>query len=285
MKTTLLKHFIILMTLYSSYSCSQSSNRVDYQGISFEIPAGWIGQEAQNGYILTSPDNTGFILVATNNNSDLNTMIAEVRQGTSDGNGNYLQLVSNLETFNSQVIGGEYEGVLNGQYAKTYIIGIANSAGAGISITAGTATNLYSNAYKQLCLDLANTIEINQPQQSQSQNKMEEFFAGARLSYFNSGDGYGTKIIIDLCAAGYFYHSSADSMGVDVGGASAGYGDNSNGAGTWSILENANETPILQLKFRGGKLYEYYITFNGKKTYLDGRRYFRVYGEEGARCN
>lgn len=284
---SILKQLTILILMCGNNSCAQTGNRINFKshGISFVIPTGWIGQETGSGYVLTSKTIPGFMLVATNTNSDINTMISEAQNGISDGNGNYLQLTYDIEKLSNIAIGGEYQGVMEGQPAKTYIIGIANTVGSGISIMAATTPEYYSDKYKQLCINIANSVELDQPIQSKKASKMEKLFGGARLSYYNTGDGYSTKIIIDLCEQGYFHHSSYDSMSANVGGVSAGFGGDKSGAGTWSIIENTNEKPILQLKFHNGKLYEYYITFNGKETYLDNRRYFRVYGEDGARCN
>ena len=302
MKKLILKFMIIMIMLYGNNSCSQkSSNRVSSKtiGVSFIVPEGWFGQETQAGYVLKSTTKTGFIIINKNNTSDINTMIAEASQVFTDVNGNYLQLVGNVENFNGTGIGAAYQGTMEGVPVKAYMVAVLNNMGLGVSIMAATIPEYYSSTYRQLCIDIASSIDqqesVNVVQQTQktqkvhhirNKNKTEELFAGARLSYINSGDGYGTKIIIDLCEQGFFHHSSYDSVSVSEGDVSGGYSDNNSGAGIWSIIESANHNPILRLKFYKGKILEYYITFDGEKTYLDNRRYFRVYGEEGARwCN
>jgi hypothetical protein len=298
---SILKFLIIMIMLYGNSSCSQQDNRVSSGsiGVSFVIPDGWVGQETQAGYMLKSNTMAGFVLINKNNTSDINTMFYEAQQGFVNNDSNYLQLVGNVENFNNTGVGAEYNGVMEGVPAKGYMVGVLNNMGLGVSIMAVTTSEYYSNAYRQLCIDIASSVsspqsteinqvtKVNQPVRiARKVNKTEELFGGARLSYFNSGDGYGTKITIDLCEQGFFHHSSYDSVAVSGGDYSGGYGDNSSGAGIWSVIENTNQHPILRLKFHNGKILEYYITFDGKKTYLDNRRYFRVYGEDGARwCN
>jgi len=288
---------VVMIGLCSSYSYSQKANRIDFkaQGVSLSIPEGWVGQETVGGYAFASNTVSGFILVTTNNYTNLAMMTQQARLGIANGATNNMQLVNDIDSYNTIVIGGEYQGVIEGYAAKAYIINVANeTGGSGVSIMASTNTNQYSNFYKQLCINIANTVELyppiqnlnNQTKSNRSKNEMEELFGGARLSYFNSGDGYGTKITIDLCEQGFFHHSSYDSIAATQGDISIGSGDNSSGAGIWSIIENPSQNPILRLSFHNGKILEYYITFDGKKTYLDNRRYFRVYGEDGARwCN
>lgn len=297
-KSTLLI-VICTMSLFSNSSCGQNTNRVDFksQGISLTIPEGWVGQETVGGYAFASTTTPGFILITTNNYTNLDMMVQQAHLGIANGNDNYLQLVTDLVTYNTIVIGGEYQGAIEGYPAKAYIINVANeTGGSGISIMASTNTNQYSNFYKQLCENIANTVEIYPPAQNSpiqtkpnksttSKNEMEELFGGARLTYYDIGDGYSTKIVIDLCEQGYFYHSSSDTMSADVGGVSAGYGDTGNGAGTWRIVKGDNGQDVLQLTFRAGELYDYYITLEDGKTYLGNYRYYREYGNErGAQC-
>ena len=285
------------MSLLSNSSCGQNTTRIDFksQGVSLTIPEGWVGQETEGGYAFASTTTPGFILITTNKYSNLDMMVQQARLGIANGNDNYLQLVADIVTYNDIVIGGEYQGAIEGYAAKAYIINVANeTGGSGVSIMASTNTSQYSSFYKQLCENIANTVELYPPVQNSdtptkptaSKNEMEELFGGARLTYYDTGDGYSTKIVIDLCEQGYFYHSSSDTMSVNVGGASAGYGDTGNGAGAWRIVKDANGQDVLQLTFKGGELYKYYITLEDGKTYLGNYRYFREYGEErGARCN
>lgn len=294
-KSTLLI-IMITMTLFSNSSCGQKANLVDFksQGVSLTIPEGWVGQETAGGYAFASTTTSGFILVTTNNYTNLAMMMQQARLGIANGNDNYMQLVTDIETYNDIVIGGEYQGAIEGYAAKAYIINVANeTGGSGITIMASTNTSQYSNFYKQLCINIANTVEIYPPVQNSntqtkpnsSKNEMEELFSGARLTYFNTGDGYATKIVIDLCEQGYFHHSSSDTMSADVGGVSAGYGDSGNGAGTWRIVKGDYKQDVLQLTFNGGELYNYIITLEDGKTYLGNYRYFREYGgERGAQC-
>ncbi len=284
-----------MISFYGNSSCSQqTNNRVNYNsiGISFAIPKGWVGQETQTGYILKSNTMAGFILINKNNTNDINTMFYEAQQGFVNDNSNYLQLVGNVENFNNTGVGAEYHGVMEGVPAKGYMVGVLNNRGLGVSIMAVTTSEYYSSAYRLLCINIANSVQqqitTNKTQQivnRTTKNQTEELFSGARLTYYDTGDGYGTKITISLCEQGFFNHSNYSSMAVDTNNVSAGYGENSKGSGQWSIIEKNNQLPILRLQFYNGEVYEYYITLENRKTYLDNYRYYRTYGEDGAWCN
>ena len=288
--------------LYGNSSCSQqNSNRVNSKviGVSFVIPEGWFGQETRDGYMLKSNTMAGFILINKNNTSDINTMFYEAQQGLVNDNLNYLQLVGNVENFNNTGVGVEYNGKMEGVSTKAYMVGVLNNMGLGVSIMAATTPEYYSSTYRQLCIDIASSVsniqntethkvaKVNQSVKARKVNQSEELFAGARLTYYNTGDGYSTKITIDLCEQGFFHHSFYDSVKVAGEGFTGGYTDDNSGAGSWSVVENTNQNSILRLKFHNGKVFEYYITSsNDEETYLDNKRYFREYGKYGARwCN
>ncbi len=286
---------VIILLSINSYS-QQNSNRVNAIGVSFVIPTGWVGQETQTGYLLKSNTVAGFILISKNNTTDINTMIYEAQQGFVTNDSNYLKMIGQVENFNNTGIGATYQGVMEGIPAKAYMVSVLNTIGLGVSIMAATTTEYYSSAYRQLCIDIASSVQqiqatatsTNQIQQTSHRsikNKTEKLFAGARLTYHDTGDGYATKIVISLCEQGFFNHSNYSSMAADTDTVSAGYGENSRGSGQWYIIEKNNQLPILHLQFYNGEVHEYYITLQDGRTYLNDYRYYRTYGEDGAWCD
>ncbi len=293
-KKSILNILIIIITLINSNSYSQqNANRINANsiGASFVIPTDWIGQETQTGYLLKSNTVAGFILISKNNTTDINTMIYEAQQGFVTNDSNYLKIMGQLENFNNTGIGATYQGVMEGVPAKAYMVSVLNTIGLGVSIMAVTTTEYYSNTYRQLCIDIASSVQqqtTNQTQQTphrSTKNKTEKLFEGARLTYHDTGDGYATKIVISLCEQGFFNHSNYSSMAADTDTVSAGYGENSRGSGQWYIIEKNNQLPILKLQFYNGEVHEYYITLQDGKTYLNDYRYYRTYGEDGAWCD
>jgi len=299
MKKIGIKTLIIAIGLsLNSLYAQQNGVRVNYStiGISFVIPQGWVGQETQAGYMLKSNTNAGFVLITKNNTTDINTMINQAQQGFVTNNSNYLKIVGQVENFNNLGVGATYQGLMEGVSAKGYMVSVLNTMGIGVSIMAVTTTEYYSDKYKELCISIVNSVEqkqvvtnqtlqTSQTPQRNTQNKTEKLFAGARLSYYDTGDGYTTKIVISLCEQGFFNHSNYSSMAADTDTVSAGYGENSKGSGQWWIIEKNNQLPILHLQFYNGEVSEYYITLENGKTYLDDYRYYRTYGEDGAFCD
>ena len=64
----LLYVLIIIMGFYSNISCAQQTGRIDSEslGISFTIPAEWVSQETEMGYLMSSNTIAGFILLTKN---------------------------------------------------------------------------------------------------------------------------------------------------------------------------------------------------------------------------
>lgn len=60
---------------------------------------------------------------------------------------------------------------------------------------------------------------------------------------------------------------------VDGGGGVSGY---SGGNGAWEIAARGQKA-VLRLKFHDGRLFEYLLSYEDRKTYLDDKRYFRTF--------
>ena len=74
-----------------------------------------------------------------------------------------------------------------------------------------------------------------------------------------------------------YYRSSNVSM--DTGGAFGSSSGQDRGRGTWTVIADATGQPLLQLSFDTGEIKTYAITRDGDKTFLNGERYFRTYGD------
>ena len=76
-------------------------------------------------------------------------------------------------------------------------------------------------------------------------------------------------------------------MSFDSGGGFGSSHDSGQGAGKWSVIVNGQGQDVLQLSFYNGQVYEYVLSYEDKKTFLNGRRYFRTYGtvaDDGPDC-
>ncbi|WP_394747080.1 hypothetical protein [Spongiimicrobium salis] len=261
-------------------------------GISFEVPKAWTGQDVENGFLLSSSEIPGFILLTTHNLKNMKEIQQEMEQGFVIGANTKLIPMGIPQKITSNTIGGQYSGIISGKSAQAYILGMWNEFGLGLTLICGANSNSYAEHLKKSGLAIAKSVIFSSPKEGDIlgnvPSDLEEWkkkFSNCRLTYMESytsyGSGsYGKKIKIDLCDKGYFNHSSYGSMSVSGGEYNAGQGTSQQGAGTWTILQK-QEQIALQLHFYNGEVYEYFVTIDGDdKTYLNGNRYFRTY--EGA---
>ena len=281
---------------------AQQTGKVSFPslGVAFTIPSGWLGQEVESGYIMGSQSEAGLILILPHQTKTIDALQAEARQGIVDQNGTVLQLEGSIESMGSTGISATYVGTIERQPAKAHVVSLINPYGTGATILATTTKDQYTDKYKQLALQVAKSIQFSKPVLPDAVKEWSETLKNARLTYMDSyfssgasyggystGGGYSDKEEIDLCAQGYFNHSSSSSLSIDTGGAFGNSSGSSQGAGTWKVIANGQGQPVLQLEFYNGEIYEYVITYEDKKTYLNGKRYFRTYGtvaDDGPDC-
>ncbi|MGK7394417.1 MAG: hypothetical protein ACNS62_07580 [Candidatus Cyclobacteriaceae bacterium M3_2C_046] len=276
---------------------AQNTGKVDYKylGISFQIPDGWIGQEAGEGYLVGSNTVSGFAYIIPHQEKSLEALKQQAQQGIQDNNGTALRLAGELKTSGSNAIAAEFSGTLEWQPVKAYLIGMVNPHGQGITIMAAASPADYNQAHQDLAQQLAGSMSFYQPEQSQAVAEWRQTLNNAKLTYMDSyyssgssyggystGGGYSDKVEIHLCSQGFFKYVSSSSMSIDTGGAFGNSSGSNQGDGTWEVAGNAGGEAVLQLKFMNGEVHEYTLTYENKGTYLNGKRYYRTYASEGA---
>ena len=285
--------------LFLSTLKAQESEKIDYPdlGISFHVPEGWVGNKVASGFAITSIKTEGVILMITHNVQSIQEMEIEAKNGFQIGENTLLKPIYSVEKISDKTMVGIYEGVIDAKPSKALIVGMINPYGYGLTILCAASTSAYSDDLQNAGLWVTASVNFYEHQTETSamttyENSSEwgELLKNCRLTYMesynSSGGGYGKKITIDLCAQGYFNHSAYNSMGMDTGGASAGYGSNNKGTGQWTTFVNSYGQEVLELNFYNGEVYEYIVTIDKEdKTYLNGDRYFRVYdGDYGPDC-
>lgn len=290
-----------LAILISCNLFGQATGRIDYKhlGLSFNIPNGWIGQEAQMGYLMASNTIPGIILLLPHDQPyTLEQIKAQAREGLSEGNGTYLALVGNLAELGNASVGGEFSGTLEGQAAKAYIIGMSNPHGLGLSIAAITTADQYNAQYAEYAKAVKNSIQFRKPEAKEDIKEWKEWMKNVKLTYMESyssispgadgmtGGGYSFSKEIDLCGAGYFVYYGSSNISTGSDNSSAYNYSKDNGNGTWDIVVGADGSPVLLLKFNNGESASYTLSYQDKKLYLNGTRYFRTTdGQYAPSCN
>ncbi len=160
-----------------------------------------------------------------------------------------------------------------------------------------TTEALYGDEYKQLAMQISESVGFAIPQESAETQDWREGLKGKRLTYMYSNSdtgppyydssgnvygsyrGYSTTIKFDLCRDGTFsYHHSSQSSFDSVGGFGGAAGRDKS-LGTWKVLTRADGGSVLVLQYPNDKEAEYELTYNKGKTLLNGTRYFRTQSE------
>lgn len=280
---------------------SQATGKVDYKhlGVSFTIPNGWMGQEAEMGYMMGSNNVPGLILMLPHDQSyNLEQIKAQAQAGLNEGNGTNLQLAGQLTPLGKGAVGGEFTGTLEWQAAKAYIIGMTNPHGLGLTILAITTSDKYNDQYPGYAKAVMNSVQFRQPESKEDIGEWKEWMKNVKLTYMESyssispgvdgmtGGGYNLSKEIDLCGAGYFNYYGSSNISTGSNNTSAYNNSNSQGNGTWDIRVGADGNPLLVLSFNDGSTSSYTLTYKDKKLYLNGTRYFRTtQGEYAPSCN
>lgn len=262
---------------------SQISGKVtlEYIGIEFTIPDGWIGQQTDAGIILGSQTEAGAIILAQHESTSLEHLRQEARRGIQEGTDIQLMIEGSPRDLGPNSIGTTYTGTMQGYAVKAYAIGVINPHGKGVSIFSLTTPEIYSGRQEQLAKEIESGLRFFKAKISPATTEWKNALTNARLTYMESyssqGGGYSDKEVIDLCGAGHFKHSRDYSLNVDTGGAFANDNSASGGSGSWQVVQGASGNAVLELTFKNGETQAYSLEYVDDKTMLNGKRYFRTY--------
>ncbi len=298
MKNLLFVLFLFaISTFFHSAQAQQTGHVSDPAlGLAFDIPSGWVGQLSGDYFIIGHQSIPGMIILSMHQ-SNVNQLKQEAKKGLHDpDNSVALQLSGNIQDLNKHTIAGMLEGTVNWQAAKAYFISMANPNGNGISIAVLVGKELFDQKHIDIAHEIMRSVKFTKPQTAGIKNEWETWLANTRVQYLNSNyspsytsggiSAYSeSKEKIDLCAAGYFIHYSFSMVSAGNAGMNGYSGGQNGGQGNWEIQVGAGGTPSLILKFNDGTIREYELSYEDKKLYLNGRRYFRTKtGDESPAC-
>ncbi len=246
-------------------------------GISFIVPAGWVGQKQGGAIYLTSTSHKGFILIQRHQYNSLEQMANEAREGIVDeASATRLMPVSQFQTLGKNGLAVEFGGLAQGRQARAYAVGLISPGGGGVTIMAATEAPSYTEAYAGYARAIAGGLTFisagpsaeNQAGGSSSTD-LTGYFAGEWYSYTSGSTiygGAGTERKMTLCPNGFYRDSSEFSAsGAGWGGASA-----QAGGGRWSIQGDRAQGVIIvrypngqsrrityQKNSKAGKIYDF----------------------------
>jgi hypothetical protein len=143
-------------TAYSSNEAPLIQN--DEWGIKFLPPDSWNARKTESGYLLTSSLKKGLIVVIPNEHKDLQTMRSLASQGLNDEHGTALRLIGTVEAFGQNGLKGAFEGKLEGQQAKAYVVSLISSHGPGATILAAAEPKSFNDTYHKDVQQLAESV-------------------------------------------------------------------------------------------------------------------------------
>ncbi|MBK7104964.1 MAG: hypothetical protein IPH62_06740 [Ignavibacteriae bacterium] len=272
-------NFFVVQSLISQTISGKFTDSI--LGFSLKVPENWKGEKIPQGYIFVSDVDKGFVLITPHNFNSVDEIVENAKMGITENNGTYLTLTDNLE-INENSVSGIFKGFLEGQAATAFAKSLLSPFGGGISVFAFVESESFSENYKIIVNQICESVNFSERVKSSLVDEWKQALYNCRLTYMNSynsgfgGGGIQDKIMIDLCAQGYFnyYDESQVVMSTDdVSGYSAG---EKNGSGNWDVVQNGEQI-ILKLNFSDGNVHDYVLTFEGEKTFLNGNRYFRTY--------
>lgn len=257
-------------------------------GIRFKPPAGWVGRKAGGLFVLGSEKQKGVILVMPHEAKSTAELRQAAAEGLDDGDGTRLKLAGQPRDRSPQGVGAEFTGTMGGKPAKAYAVGLVSLHGTGAVILAAVEPGSYTKAYPGFVDAVARTVRFHAPEVPAIVGEWKQDLSGWRLTYlwsYFSGGGSGAyaggsqKTEIDLCPQGYFRFRDRSSISVD-GGFSGGYNVSAGrhgrdmGNGLWDVARRGG-TPVLRLTFHDGRVQEYTLSFENRKLFLNGKRFFR----------
>lgn len=282
---------LLYCLLFTTGAYAQQTGLVEYPnlGMAFTVPDGWAGQETEFGFLIGSYTEPGFISISTHEYTTLEQLKAEARAGMQDANGTSLSLKGDFRPIDDFGVGARFEGNLEWQPARAYVIGLINPHGPGVTIFAAAGADQYTEALEKTAGQIARSFVFTKPVVPPLAEQWKEFLIDTRLTYmytYNStGGGFSDKEEIDLCGQGFFNYNQQNNMAFDTGGGFGSSFESGRGSGTWKIMVNARNQPVLQLNFYSGEVYEYQLSKDGTKTMMNGKRYFRTtQGENAPHC-
>ena len=278
----LLTGFFILI---SSFAFSQQKIEYPSIGLSFEVPAGWIGQEYGDSYLIGHGTIPGFVIISGHEANDVASLINEAKIGMQDENGTNLQPSSTPQKFGTSGVSCFYTGTMEWTEAKAYAIGLLSPNSGGIVIFGAATNDLFSDTHTKLVEQIARSVVFTKIVKPKPADQWKEMLSDVRLTYMTSyssntpgGGGYSQKTTIDLCSQGFFNYKDDD---VNAFGQYAGSYGQERGGGTWKLEPGTTaDTPVLELHFHDGKVYRYELSISDNKLHLNGYRYFRTYAND-----
>lgn len=240
-------------------------------GLSFSVPALWSSAESDGGYVLMNRAKTASIVVKAHAYNDFESFVEAEIDAQSD---QFRQLTKVYDLGN----GSRHVRVSKAYNGRNFIIDAfflaANGKGGAIVLSLATDPATANQVFPAAA-EVVKSLKFSRPQQQSSpapQNSaLQASFAGKKLSYYYTGNGYSENRTIWLCASGAYF-SKSESISISaLGSGSTSGGDQ----GTWQVRQSGGTTYLILYSQKGGQgQYEISARQASNEIGLNGKRYF-----------
>lgn len=115
---------IVLSFLFvTHFSLAQETETNAQLGIEFTYPSNWTLSEKEDGYLMGVENREGFILIKIESYKSLKKMKASMQNGITQEDGSILTLLNELQPYGENALAGMYEGSVDDQKVRGFLIG------------------------------------------------------------------------------------------------------------------------------------------------------------------
>jgi hypothetical protein len=255
-------------------------------GLSFVVPRGWVGKFGQDAgnqvLVLGSHTIEGVGLAIVQAGRGAAEMLADLEGPQDLGAGVVLQPTGRPVTAGARTT-ARYE---HATYVGRALALSGPSSNGVVFFFAGPRQ--HERLYMQLLDELAASTTFGPPRPApvarpgELEQAWTELLAGHMLRYFSSygsgggGGGMSSSRVLHLCRDGRFAYAGNSLVTMNVPGGSASSGGRDGARGRWQLESATRDTVVLVLVEDGGQQTRWHVRYDGSKTLVNGRRWFRV---------
>ena len=254
--------------------------QVPSAGVSFVLPPEWLGgmPRGKPAFLMGSNTRPGLGMIIPHGQYDAQQVLRGLNGPQDFGEGVVLFPAGPPRQEGDKTwlhyTGGPYVGyalVLPGPYKNAVVLAFVGPAQE-------------SQYYQQLIESMAAGVRFSAPQAGAESQQWRQLLAGMMLKqldsyYSGSFDGSyvggSSEKTLHLCSDGSFAYFSSSSVAGDAGLVGGYSGSSGNETGRWEVQTMGGQA-VLVLKYASGQQSQHILTYDGQKTFLDGKRVYRV---------
>ena len=183
--------FLLLFSLLAFLTYAQQTINDPNYGFQFSVPDGCDVVNNQDAYLFTSNNYPGLIVVGKEPVADLATMRQNLLTPYNDGE---TQMASsgNVETLWTNALGTDISGTMFNTQCKAYMVDVLIPGTAVGSVLVAVESGQYNDAYRQMCLQIAQSINNGKGNNNQYQAQ-NQGYTNQNQNQGNSNQNYNNQ--------------------------------------------------------------------------------------------